>query len=119
MTSTKLVSVLLAVGLLAGCANLQTMANAQRAEAAKAEEKRVEAECRAIYEDPRLDPIRNKYPFTVGDITARHLANQEVPTAEEREALFVYSDLGVLCVKTLSPIQPAIRLSCQNISSGC
>lgn len=99
MTSTRLVSVLLAVGLLAGCAQLQTMANAQRAEAAKAEQKQLETECRATFEDPRLDPIRNKYPFTIGDISARHLANQDVPTAEEREALLVYSDLRVLCFK--------------------
>ena len=101
MTSTRLVSVLLAVGFLSGCANLQAMANAQRAETAKAEEKQVETECRATFEDPRLDPIRNKYPFVPRDISARHLANQDVPTAEERDALLVFSDLFMLCVKKL------------------
>ena len=97
MTSTRLVSVLLAVGFLSGCANLQAMANAQRAETAKAEEKQVETECRATFEDPRLDPIRNKYPFVPRDISARHLANQHVPTAEERDALLNYADLKMLC----------------------
>ena len=101
MTSTKLVFVLLAAGLLAGCANLQTMANAQRLETAKAEGKQLETECMAIYEDPRLDVIRQKYPFRTDEITARHLANQEVPTAEERDALLVFSDLYMLCVKKL------------------
>ena len=103
MTSTRLVFVLLAVGLLAGCANLQTMANAQRLETAKAEGKQLETECRAIYEDPRLDVIRQKYPFRTDEITARHLANQEVPTAEERDALLVFSDLKMLCIKKFIP----------------
>ncbi len=94
MTSTRLVSVLLAVGFLSGCAGPQMMANAQRQEAAKAERKQLETECRAIVEDPRLDPIRNKYLSIVAEITARYSANQEVPTAEEAEALLVYSDLG-------------------------
>ncbi len=48
MAPTKLTSALLAVGLLAGCANLQMMANAQRAETAKAEGKQLETECMAI-----------------------------------------------------------------------
>ncbi len=87
MTSTRLVSVLLAVGFLSGCAGPQMMAK-------KAERKQLETECRAIGEDPRLDPIRNKYLSIVAEITARYSANQEVPTAEEAEALLVYSDLG-------------------------
>ncbi len=90
MTSTKLVTVLLAAGLLAGCANLQTMANAQRAEAAKAEGKQLVSECMARYEDSRLDVIRHKVAFRADEITARHLAIQEVPTAEERDALLVF-----------------------------
>ena len=101
MTLTKLTSALLAVGLLAGCANLQMMANAQRAEAAKAEAKQAETECMAIFEDPRLDVIRPKVPFRYDEVTARHLAMQEVPTAEERDALLVYADLGMLCDKKL------------------
>jgi hypothetical protein len=87
MTSTRLVSVLLAVGFLSGCAGPQMMAK-------KAERKQLETECRAIGEDPRLDPIRNEYLSMVAAITARYLANQEVPSAEEGEALLVYSDLG-------------------------
>ena len=87
MTSTRLVSVLLAVGFLSGCAGPQMMAK-------KAERKQLETECRAIGEDPRLDPIRNDYLSMVAAITARYLANQEVPSAEEGEALLVYSDLG-------------------------
>ncbi len=103
MTSTRLVSVLLAVGFLSGCASPQMMANAQRQEAAKAERKQLETECGAIVEDPRLDPIRNKYLSIVAEITARYLANQEVPSAEEGEALLVYSDLGVMCIKPAFP----------------
>ena len=103
MTSTKTVSVLLAVGLLAGCANLQMMANAQRAEAAKAEGKQLEAECMAIYADPRLDVIRHKVAFRADEISARQLAIKEVPTAEERDALLVFSDLKMLCIKKLMP----------------
>ncbi len=87
MTSTRLVSVLLAVGFLSGCAGPQMMAK-------KAERKQLETECRAIGEDPRLDPIRNEYLSMVAAITARYLANQEVPSAEEGEAVLVYSDLG-------------------------
>ena len=87
MTSTRLVSVLLAVGFLSGCAGPQMMAK-------KAERKQLETECRATVEDPRLDPIRNEYLSIVAAITARYLANQEVPSAEEGEALLVYSDLG-------------------------
>ncbi len=101
MTSTKLVTVLLAAGLHAGCANQQMMANAQRLEAAKAETKQVETECMARYEDPRLDVIRHKIAFRADEITARHLAIQEVPTAEERDALLVLSDLYMLCVKKI------------------
>ncbi len=103
MTSTRLVSVLLAVGFLSGYAGPQMMANAQRQEAAKPERKQLETECRAIDEDPRLDPIRNEYLSTVAAVTARYLANQEVPTAEEGEALLVYSDLGVMCIKPTFP----------------
>ncbi len=103
MTSTKLVTVLLAAGLLAGCANLQMMANAQRLEAAKeaakAKTKQLETECTARYEDPRLDIIRHEIAFRADAITARHLSIQEVPTAEERDALLVFSDLYMLCVK--------------------
>ncbi len=84
MTSTRLVSVLLAVGFLAGCAGQQMMANAQRQEAAKAERKQLEAECWPILENPRLDPSRNEYLSIVAEITARY-------TAEERDALLVYS----------------------------
>ncbi len=101
MTSTKLVTVLLAVGLLAGCANLQMMANAQRLETAKAEGKQLGSECTAAYEDSRLDVIRHKVAFRADEITARHLAIQEVPTAEERDALLVMSDLYMLCVKKI------------------
>ncbi len=87
---------LLAVGFLSGCAGPQMMAK-------KAERKQLETECRATVEDPRLDPIRNEYLSIVAAITARYLANQEVPSAEEGEALLVYSDLGVMCIKPTFP----------------
>ncbi len=89
MTSTRLVSVLLAVGFLSGCAGQQMMANTQRQEAAKAERKQLEPECWPILEKPRLDPIRNKYLSNVAEIIARY-------TAEEREALLVYSRCSFL-----------------------
>ena len=89
MTSTRLVSVLLAVGFLSGCAGPQMMANAQRQEAAKAERKQLEPECWPILEKPLLDPIRNKYLSNVAEITARY-------PAEEREALLVYSRCSFL-----------------------
>ncbi len=89
MTSTRLVSVLLAVGFLSGCAGQQMMANAQRQEAAKAERKQLEPECWPILEKPLLDPIRNKYLSNVAEITARY-------PAEEREALLVYSRCSFL-----------------------
>ena len=76
--------------LLAGCAGL---ANKQRQE-------EVNAYCRQVYSDPRLDPIREKVPINItfaDSIPVRMLANDNYPTKEEAAAILSWAEQRQLC----------------------
>ena len=47
---------------------------------------------KALYADPRLDPIRDKVPLRLGpdSITPAYLANGTMPTATEKQAIKVW-----------------------------
>jgi hypothetical protein len=47
---------------------------------------------KALYADPRLDPIRDKVPLRLGPgaITPAYLANDTLPTATEKQAIKVW-----------------------------
>ena len=47
---------------------------------------------KALYADPRLDPIRDKVPLRLGPgaITPAYLANDTMPTATEKQAIKVW-----------------------------
>lgn len=47
---------------------------------------------KALYADPRLDPIRDKVPLRLGPgaVTPAYLANETTPTATEKQAIKVW-----------------------------
>ncbi|MGB8275343.1 MAG: hypothetical protein WCF16_08770 [Alphaproteobacteria bacterium] len=83
----------------AGCAGLQYQQALQIRQQAQAEAKVIEDRCNKNYSVPELDVIREKFPWNVKDITARHLIIEDVPSEAERNALLRFADLRTGCRK--------------------
>lgn len=80
----------------AACATPQPAA-APPAAQARAAMQEAERDCRSLWADPRLDPLRGRVPFSRGDVMPHHLADRGRPDAEQRAAVAAYSELSARC----------------------